>query len=165
MKTPDQETLISKIMKSGKILDKEYRMFRTILDKQVVSSYDASIFIEYILSLLKFRRTFFNGKHKAYKKCRYCDSRDQVERFEHLRTGKKLWVCRSCYINLDGSQFIPVKIDENNKVLSVEDQASYDGWKCSQAEEKEAQADLYKKYDYTPEQEEIDEDARHGDLE
>lgn len=142
-KTPAQDVLITKIMKSKKILDKEYRMFRTILDNQVISSYDAAVFIEHILSLLKFRRTFFNGKHKAYKQCFFCDSRDNVQRYLDVAGNKKAWVCETCAINLDPGKVVLTKINES----------------------KEASADLYRKYDYSAEQEDIDEDARHGVLE
>jgi len=138
-KTPAQDVLITKIMKSKKILDKEYRMFRTILDNQVISTYDAAVFIEHILSLLKFRRTFLNGKHKAYKQCQACSSRDNVQRYEDL-SGKyvKYWLCETCALNLSTS-VVRVKFDES----------------------KEASADLYKKYDYSPEQEIQDEESRH----
>lgn len=138
-KTPAQEVLITKIMKSKKILDKEYRMFRSILDNQVVTSYDASVFIEHVLALLKFRRTFFNGKRKAYKQCCYCGSRDNIQRIEAVETGRKHWMCETCELNLPTGQFVRVKFDEA----------------------KEVSADLYKKYDYTAEQEIQDEESRH----
>ena len=141
-KTSDQDVLIIKILKSKKILDKEYRMFKTILDNQVVSSYDASVFIEHILSLLKFRRTFFNGKHKSYKQCFFCYSRDDIKRYDSLATGQRRWICEECALNLDSERFVRVKFDE----------------------EKEAQADLYRKYDYPAEQEAMDEELRHPEL-
>ena len=141
--TSAQEILIKKILKSGKILDKEYRQLRIVLDNQVITSYDASVFIEYVLGILKFRRTFFNGKHKAYKKCYYCNSRENVQRMLHLETDRKFWVCSTCVINLDPAKFVPVKI----------------------AEEQEAKADLYKKYEYpelTSAQEDLIHEHREG---
>ena len=139
LKSAAQDVLITKILKSKKILDKEYRMFRSILDNQVISTYDAAVFIEHVLALLKFRRTFFNGKHKAYKTCVYCHSRDHVKRYDNLRTGKRIWLCDTCELNLSKHYIIRVKFDE----------------------EKEASADLYRKYDYSAEQEIQDEESRH----
>ena len=131
-----QQVLISKILRSGKILDQEFQQLEEIREKQVVTTYDAAIFIEYVLATLKFRRTFLNGKHKAYKKCYYCKSRDNIERYLHLETGRKLWVCENCAINLDNSKFVQTKF----------------------AEQKEASADLYRKYEFqelTPAQEDL----------
>jgi len=142
-KTPAQEVLITKILKSSKLKDSEYRMLRGILDTKVVTTFDAGVFIEYVLGMLKFRRHFFNGKHKAYKKCYYCTDRNEVERYLNMSNGKKAWVCSTCAVNLDPAKFVPVKI----------------------AEEQEVKADLHRKYDYPPEQEEIDDGLRHGDLE
>ena len=134
--TSPQEVLIKKILKSSKLKDAEYRQLQTILNGQVVSSFDASVFIEYVLGLLKFRRTFLNGKHKAYKKCNYCNSRDNIQRMLHVKSNRKIWVCETCILNLDNSKFVPVKFDEV----------------------KEASADLHRKYDYsglTPAQEDL----------
>ena len=142
-KTPAQDVLITKIMKSKKILDKEYRMFRSILDNQVISTYDAAVFIEYILSLLKFRRIFFSGKHKAYKQCFFCGSRNNVQRYANAANlDEKCWACETCALNLKDKS-VQVKFNES----------------------KEAQADLYRKYDYSPEQEIQDEELRHPVLE
>ena len=137
-----QQVLMTKILKSSKLKDFEYRVFKEILDSKVTTSYDASVFIEYVLGMLKFRRHFFNGRHKAYKKCHYCKSRDNIQRMLHLESDSKFWVCKTCSINLDDSKFVPVKI----------------------AEEQEAKADLYRKYDYPAEQEAIDEGLIHEKL-
>jgi len=186
-KTAAQDVLITKIMKSKKILDKEYRMFRSILDNKVISTYDAAVFIEHVLSLLKFRRTFLNGKHKAYKQCYYCKSRDDVDRYLDLDTEKSFWCCETCALNLNQVRVVLTKYGEISTKESlngerdpfeiaanmmVEDKKKgYTMSLCHATvpenfkESKEAQADLYKKYDYPAEQEDIDDDARHGDLE
>ena len=81
-----------------------------------------------------------NGKHKAYKKCHYCNSRENVQRMLHLETDRKFWVCETCQINLDPSKFVPVKINE----------------------EQEVKADLHRKYEYSPyySKEEYEKDQR-----
>lgn len=139
LKSPAQEVLMIKILKSSKLMDSEYQMLKSILENNIVTTYDASVFIDYVLSLLKFRRTFFSKKHKAYKKCNYCGSRDNIQRMLYIKTDKKIWVCENCELNLDSSKFVHVKFDEDNEV----------------------KADLYKKYDYPSEQEDIDEELRH----
>jgi len=136
--TADQSILISKILKTRKLSDTEYKKLRVILDNQVVTSYDAAVFIEHILSTLKFRRHFLNGKHKAYKRCYYCKSRDNIQRMLHLESDSKFWTCETCRINLDPSKFVPVKLSEEN----------------------EAKADLYRKYEY-PELTSAQEDVIH----
>ncbi len=114
-KTPAQEVLIHKIMKSRKILDKEYRNLAEVLSSKVVTSYDAAVFIEYVLGMLKFRRHFFNGKHKAYKKCIACKSRDDIEKYYSYKDTRVVWLCENCGLNL-GSNYV-TKI----KDLSVEE--------------------------------------------
>ena len=114
--TSAQDVLVKKVLKSSKIKDAEYRLLKGIYDNQVTTSYDASVFIEYLLAIVKFRRMFLNGKHKAYKKCYYCNDRNQVERYLNMSNGKKAWVCSFCAINLDPSKFVPVKISEENDV-------------------------------------------------
>ena len=114
-----QNILIKKILKSKKIKDKEYKELKKIKDGKVISSYDASIFICYVLALLKFRQNFTGRKAKAYKKCFFCDERDEVERY--LRVGNlkvKAWVCSSCAINLRG-KIVPVKEKKEKDFIKV----------------------------------------------
>jgi len=141
-----QEDLIVKLLKSSKLRDKEYRMLREILDNKVLTSYDASIFIGHVLGLVKFRRHFFNGRHKAYKKCYFCKSRENVERYS-LATDpeKKDWVCEECALNLLG-KVVPVK--SNEKETSVYESSLglkfVDGHLLD--ESNELMADLARKY-------------------
>ena len=110
--TPNQEAFIYKLLKSSRILDKEFNMFKVILDKQVLTSYDASVYIEYLVSTLRFRRTFFNKKHKAYKFCYFCESRNDVKRYLKLDNQKEYWLCATCEINHNKGELVPKKIDE-----------------------------------------------------
>jgi len=114
--TVNQEILIKKLLKSRKFKDVEYRELRNVLDNKVQTSYDASVLINYLLGVLSFRRNFYNGKHKAYKKCFYCNSRDQVKRYLNVASNKKAWVCEFCAINLDPEKVVPVKVNETFKV-------------------------------------------------
>ena len=141
--TSAQELLIKKIMNSSKLLDKEYRQLRIVLDEQVKTSYDASVFIEYILATFKFRGLFLNGKHKAYKKCYYCSSRDNIKRILHEPSGRKFWVCEDCYLNTDISRYVLFESEKG----------------------KESQDIVYRKYDYSPESEFVDEELKHEDQE
>ena len=113
--TAEQHKLIRNLMKSRKILDKEYRGLVEVLDSKVVTTLDASIFIEHVLSLLRFRRNFFNGKHKAYKQCKFCNSREKVQRYALATDLKqKAWVCETCALNLP-DKVVPVSVNENGK--------------------------------------------------
>ena len=114
--TAAQDMLAKKILKSSKLKDIEYKILKNIYSEQVVTSYDASIFIEYVLSTLKFRRTFLNGKHKAYKKCLFCRSRDNVSRYHDADSGKKIWLCETCGLNSIHGKLFKTKIQEVNEV-------------------------------------------------
>jgi len=113
--TDAQSVFALKLLGSKRILDKEYRNFMKIWQNQIVSSKDASIFIEHVLALVKFRRNFCSKKHKAYKKCVFCNSRDNIVKYVNLETGKEFWTCESCAINLRDSRKVPVQINENGK--------------------------------------------------
>ena len=117
-KTPAQEVLINKIMKSGKILDKEYRALSEMLSSRVVTSYDAAVFIEYVLGMLKFRRHFYNGKHKAYKKCYSCKSRDDIRKYWYYDEAKNVWLCENCALNIGTNHVVPVKEQEAREVAA-----------------------------------------------
>jgi len=114
--TAAQEILISKILKSSKLLDKEYRELRETLDSKVVTSFDAAVFINYVLGILKFRRHFYNGKHKAYKKCFTCGSRENIQRYLNVKEDKKYWLCETCAINIDPSEIVLTKLSEEREV-------------------------------------------------
>lgn len=108
-RTPAQEVLVTKIIQSRKILDKEYQQLVSIWKNQVVTSKDAAVFIEHVLATLRFRRYFLNGRHKASKKCLYCGSRDDVRRYWNVDENSKTWVCETCALNLNSSKVVPVK--------------------------------------------------------
>ena len=114
--TSNQEILIAKLLRSRKITDKEFREFTAVKENKIVTSYDASILIAHLLTLISFRRTFFNGNHKSYKRCKACSSREDVERYLNLADGKKAWLCETCAVNLDPSKVVPVKFSEERKV-------------------------------------------------
>ncbi len=113
--TADQEILLKKLLKSRKITDKEYREYKNIIENRMFNSYDASILIAHLITLLKFRRHYYSKKHKAYKRCVYCGSRDNVSRYLDVKEDKKLWICDFCQINLDSSRFVPTKVSEESE--------------------------------------------------
>lgn len=94
-----QNSLIVKVLKSRKILDDEYKLLKEILDNKVKDSYSASILIEYLLALVKFRRYFLSKRMKAYKKCYYCGIRDGIDRYVNLTLKKDIWLCEDCMLN------------------------------------------------------------------
>ena len=111
-----QHVLITKILRSSKLSDKEYRMLRKFTDSKVVTKYDASILIDYVLSALKFRRHFLGPSHKAYKKCTFCNSRDKISRYADAANLKhKIWSCETCALNLpDKVVAVPLRINNEN---------------------------------------------------
>jgi len=111
--TTAQRVLIAKILRSSKLSDREYRMLRSFTDSKVVTKYDASILIDYVLAALKFRRHFLSPNHKAYKKCNFCGSRDNIKRYADASDLKhKVWACESCALNLP-DKVVQVRVAEN----------------------------------------------------
>ena len=141
--TSAQKVLIQKTMGCMRILDDEYNELKEILESQVITTYDGDVFIKHLLGAINFRRTFFADHRKAYKKCYFCKSRDEIVRFDDVKYDRKLWLCSTCEINYNTGSLVPVKVDESSEVTE----------------------DNIRKRDYSPEQEAIDEDARHGLIE
>lgn len=114
--TTAQQVLIAKILRSSKLSDKEYKTLKSFDATKVITKYDASILIDYVLSTLKFRRHFFNSRHKAYKKCYFCNSRDNVKRFaDAVNLKRKVWACETCALNLpDKVVSVPLRINNEN---------------------------------------------------
>lgn len=109
LRTSAQEVLVVKILQSKKILDKEYQQLRSIWEHQILTSKDASVFIEYVLSSLRFRRYFLNGNRKSFKICQACKIRDNVKRYDDLsKKNLKYWLCDNCALNLSTS-VVPTK--------------------------------------------------------
>lgn len=103
--SPRQDDLMKKMLNCSKILDSEYQELKNILENQVKGSYTASVFIDHILSLVKFRRTFISKKHKAYKKCIWCKARERIVRVKDFKTERLFWCCYKCYLNLDPERY------------------------------------------------------------
>lgn len=114
--TPAQEALLSKLLKSKLLLDVEYREFRDVLDKRVICSFDASVLIAHILGILRYRRQFNSKRSKAYKKCHFCKSRDEIQRIEKIHSNERFWSCETCFLNLDSSLFVSVNGLEEREV-------------------------------------------------
>ena len=109
-----QEVLISKLLHSRKLRDKEFKEMKLIWETQVLTMTDASFFIEHLLALLKFRRRFNSKNKKCYKICHYCKSRDKITRIEYVKSGVKFWSCETCLINIPEGEFVIVPRKSNN---------------------------------------------------
>jgi len=116
--TTAQEVLLVKILQSKKLTDSEYREFRGLLDKRVVCSFDASVLIQHILGILRYRGHFCSKRRKAYKKCHFCNSRDKIVRIEKLGSNERFWSCETCFLNLDGLEFVSVNGFEEKELAA-----------------------------------------------
>jgi len=143
--TPAQEVLLSKLLKSKLLLDAEYREFREVLDKRVICSFDASVLIQYILGILRYRRHFSSKRCKAYKKCRFCNSRDKIMRIEKLHSNERFWSCENCFLNLDSNLFIAVNGFTGPQLDFVKDGIETLKEQDAISEENEAKADAVRK--------------------
>jgi len=113
LRTPSQEVLAVKVLQCRKILDKEYQHLSSIWKNQVVTTKDASVFLNYVLSLIRFRARFTNGKQKSFKRCFFCKSREAVQRYaDASNLDNKVWVCETCALNLP-DKVVPVRVQEN----------------------------------------------------
>ena len=125
LKTPAQEALYIELLQSSAFTKTERdKIVKSTLPK-VISCYDASVFIDFLMIKIRYQKHFFGKRKHAIAQCAFCNNRIDLQRFSDADTSKKFWLCAFCRSTADASKVVPVKIDENM----------------------EAKADLQRKYD------------------
>ena len=114
LRSPSQEVLVVGLFKSRKLRDKEYQKLRSIWEFQVVTIKDAFIFINKVLADFRFTEMFLSEKFRSFKRCFYCEIRDNIARVEYVKTGIRHWSCETCLLNLDSNEFVLVPRKSNN---------------------------------------------------
>jgi len=112
--TGAQEKLIYQLLQSKVFSKKEFEAFYRKVKKQIVTSYDGSVCLNYLLASIRFRK-MFTGKHaRSHAKCCICSTRENLVRYAELPDLKQKFYCSDCEISLDSSKEVPVSIDEEN---------------------------------------------------
>ena len=114
LRSPAQEALVAKIMQSRWFNDSEYKFLRGIWMNQAVTMKDASVFIEYLVSAVALRGHFISKKHRSFKRCKFCNVRDDIVRLEDSISHKRFWACETCYLNSARGSCFPVPRRKDN---------------------------------------------------
>lgn len=101
LKSPAQERLMFQLLQSKVISKKEFESFYKKVLKSVVTSYDASTLLSYLLSTIKFRKRFFSDKCRAHAKCSICGKKEELVRLFNITEKKQIIYCKNCDLNLD----------------------------------------------------------------
>jgi len=140
--TQKQVELIDKLVNSSKLKLSEFKELHALFKDKIKTSYDGSILIDYLLSMFKFRRHFFNGRRGAYKRCAMCKGREDLFKLVNSEGLGSNWICRPCFVNSTG--------------LSIQEEPETPEDEIDEAQE--CTADLHQKYDDSINEDSIDED-------
>ena len=118
--TGAQEKLIYQLLQSKVFSKKEFETFYKKIHKQIVTSFDASVCLNYLLASIRFRKQF-TGKHaRSHAKCYVCNSRENLKRYYSLDTDKQFFLCSVCDIEMDTSRVVlaPSEVNEGNGLVT-----------------------------------------------
>ena len=123
VKTVKQQACITRLLQSSYFSKREFIELMRRNRNQIITSYDASILISYLISVLRFRKKFLSKKHKAHLKCDYCGSKKYLQRLYGVQLNTQVIMCESCddkYTNYRDEQ---AQIAEANSKRLAEDLA------------------------------------------
>ena len=141
VKTVKQQALITKLLQSSYFSKAEFCELMRRNRNQIVTSYDASVLISYLISVLRFRKKFLSSKHKAHLKCDYCSDRKYLTRYYVPTYNAQKILCMKCEDDEAEAQQEQAKLADKNLQRLKEQGVSVN-------EGVEASADLHRKYDY-----------------
>ena len=122
--TGAQEKLIYQLLQSKVFSKKEFEAFYRKVKKQIVTSYDGSVCLNYLLASIRFRK-MFTGKHaRSHAKCYLCGSRKDIVRYAELPDLKQRFYCRSCECNLDSVKYAGVPSIEEKSAEEITEMQS-----------------------------------------
>ena len=120
LKTPKQEALIYRLLQSKVFSKKEFEAFYKKVQKQIVTSYDASVTLNYLLAAIRFRKQF-TGKHaRSHAKCYVCNSRENLRRYCWLEQMKQFFLCSNCEAIYDSKEAVltPSEVKEGDGLVT-----------------------------------------------
>jgi hypothetical protein len=141
VKTVKQIAIITKLLQSSYFSKREFIELMKRNRNQIVTSYDASVLISYLISALKFRRKFLSKKHKAHLKCDYCKAKKYLTRYVNLEFNAQRIMCIACEDKYEELRVEQAELAEKNAKTITNQMHTVD-------EKQEVAADLHRKYDY-----------------
>ena len=111
-----QKDLYMKLLESSHFTKTERdNIVNSVLPK-IITTYDASVFIDFVILKLRYQKYFFGVRKHKISQCANCKTKINLQRFLDMQTNKKLWLCGFCKVSVDASKIVPVKIAESNEV-------------------------------------------------
>lgn len=114
VKTIKQQALITRLLQSSYFSKREFIELMRRNRNQIITSYDASVLISYIISTLRFRKKFLSKKHKAHLKCDLCSDRKYLSRTYSPQLDAQFVRCLKCEEQADECREEQAKLAEKN---------------------------------------------------
>ena len=140
-KTVKQIVLINNLLQSRYFSKAEFEKYKTLELKTIKTSYEASLVIAELIAKLRFRKKFNSKRCKAHLRCDYCGSKEKLSRFFNVAYLKQRVLCEKCELKKEEFDLEQQEAEDNiSKILQSQMDSDF--------EDKEASADLYRKYEY-----------------
>lgn len=115
-KTEKQKAIITKLLQSSYFSKREFIELMQRNRNQIASSYDASVLISYLISVLRFRKKFLSKRHRAHLKCDYCSAKKYLTRIFNPEYNAQKIMCISCEEKYDELAEEQERLAEKNAI-------------------------------------------------
>ena len=123
VKTVKQQACITRLLQSSYFSKREFIELMRRNINQIITSYDASVLISYLISVLRFRKKFLSKKHKAHLKCDICSSKKNLHRLYSPQFNAQVVRCINCEEKQFEYQQDMAEIAEKNRERMAEELA------------------------------------------
>ena len=114
LKTPEQESLLAKLLQTSTLTKTERDNVVNRIAGKLITSYDASVLITYLLATIKFRKYFSNGRKHKKAECVECKSKLCLQRYEDISSGARVWLCNYCSKEITDTNIVLVPSRKKN---------------------------------------------------
>ena len=114
LKTPEQDALLAKLLETSTLTKRERDNIVNGVTGKLITSYDASVLITYLLATIKFRKHFALGTKHKKAACRYCNTKLNLQRYEEIESRNRFWMCSFCSVAPMIGNFVKVPSRKKN---------------------------------------------------
>jgi len=112
--TQKQNSIIAQIIQSSALTKSERDYVVDKVAGKLITSYDGSVLISYLLNKIKFMKHFNGVRSHQIAKCFSCGNRINLQRYEEIKTCNRVWVCDFCKTTLDHEVYAVVPRRNSN---------------------------------------------------
>jgi len=114
LKTTSQEQLLAKIIQSEALTKAERDNIVKNVRGKLITSFDMSVLISYILAKMRFHRHFVVKRKHSVAECHVCKNRVGLVKIDNPLADEKFWLCPLCKLQWDSPDPVSSVTKEEN---------------------------------------------------